>query len=191
MHERITHEANMTGAKPKPLPRSLARDIAIAFGPIAIIAALLIFGGGSASGRNDRGAAIGTRYRNSNGHLEAAIPAGWQAIYRPINGVLYPPQVLAAASFRVRVPHELKGCYPGKVLGQMPADGVLVQIFEYTPRVPGGRPVRVPHLPPRPPRFRYSDAAYGLRVRRLQLPVHLRAGRPRLPSPGLARRQDR
>lgn len=102
-------------------------------------------------------------YRNSQASVEATIPADWQAIHRSINGVLYPPQVLAAASFRVRVPRQpTKSCHPGGVLRQMPADGVLLQIFEYTPGDPRlVKPARVPHLPHRPQRFLYSTAAYG------------------------------
>ncbi len=75
--------------------------------------------------RVDRGAATAnTTYRNSEANVEAAIPAGWRAIHRSINGVLYPPQVLAAASFRVRVPWHPISCHPGGVLRQMPSDGV-------------------------------------------------------------------
>jgi hypothetical protein len=43
----------------------------------------------------------------------------------------------------------------------MPHNGVLLQIFEYAARDSGGKPLRVPHLPPRPNRFRYSDASLG------------------------------
>ena len=94
-------------------------------------------------------------YRNSQASVEAAIPAGWQAIHRSINGVLYPPQVLAAASFRVRVPQQpIKSCHPGGVLRQMPSDGVLLQIFEYTPGDPRlVKPARVPPCPTAPGGF--------------------------------------
>lgn len=109
----------------------------------------------------DRGPSISTTYRNPQAHVEATIPDGWWALQRPIDGVLYPPQVLAAASYRVIVPHHPLGCHPGKVLAQMPSDGVLLQVFEYAPHDPRGKPVRVPHLPPRLTSFRYQDATYG------------------------------
>lgn len=143
------------------LRTDLGRDVAIAIGLIAIIAAILIFGGGSANGQRDSGPSISTAYLNPQANVEATIPDGWRALRRSINAVLYPPQVLAAASFPVTVPREPRSCHPGEVLHQMPADGVLLQVFEYTPHNSVGKPVRVPHLPPRPSRFRYRDAAYG------------------------------
>lgn len=42
----------------------------------------------------------------------------------------------------------------------MPKDGVLLEVIEYASPLPGGRPVRVPHLPPRPARFGYQDGSF-------------------------------
>ncbi len=42
----------------------------------------------------------------------------------------------------------------------MPKDGVLLEVIEYASPLPGGRPVRVPHLPPRPARFGYRDGSF-------------------------------
>lgn len=143
------------------LQTALGRDIAIAIGLIAAIAAIFIFGGGSANGQRERGAAIDAAYRNPRAQVEARIPDGWRALRRPIDGVLYPPQVLAAASYRLIVPQHPLGCHPGKVLAQMPSDGVLLQVFEYAAHDPLGKPMRVPHLPPHPTSFRYQGATYG------------------------------
>jgi len=129
----------------------------IAAGLIIAIIAVLLFASGSADGRSDPGSA----FRDHHAHVATTIPPGWRAILRPIDGVTYPPQVLAAASFSVKVPYHPAGCHPGRVLAQMPADGVLLQVFEYAPRAPDGKPIRVPQLPPRPRRFSYDGASYG------------------------------
>ena len=134
-----------------------ARDVAIVACLIVLIVVVVVLGPGSADGHGDRGSA----YRNPTAQVAARIPAGWRALERPIDGILYPVQVLAAASFPVTVPHHPRGCHPGGVLGQMPADGVLLKVFEYAARNPAGKPLRVPKLPPRPRRFHYRDAEYG------------------------------
>jgi hypothetical protein len=102
-----------------------------------------------------------TPYLNPRAGVAASLPLGWHPIYRPINGVVYPPQVLAAATFHARVPHSPKGCHPSQVLRQMPDNGVLLQIFEYAARDSAGKPVRVPELPPRPGQFRYRNGTYA------------------------------
>jgi hypothetical protein len=150
----------MKEAGSRPFRNSLRRDAAVALGLIVVIAVLLALGGASTDGREDS-AASSRRYRDSRDQVEATIPAGWRALRRPIDGIVYPPQVLAAASFPVAVPRAPKGCHPGKVLGQMPRNGVLLQIFEYAARDSEGKPLRVPGLPPRPGHFRYSDASFG------------------------------
>jgi hypothetical protein len=88
------------------------------------------------------------------------LPTGWHAVRRPITAVLYPVQVLAAATYPISLRHRPRSCWPNAALRQMPADGVLLQVIEYTPRDSVGKPVRVPHLPHRPNRFSYSDADY-------------------------------
>jgi len=49
---------------------------------------------------------------------------------------------------------------PRRVLAEMPAGGVLLQVIEY-PRASDGRPIRVPRLPRRPDRFSWSDGTWA------------------------------
>jgi hypothetical protein len=100
-------------------------------------------------------------YRDGKAGVRTRIPPGWEAISRPITGVLYPRQVFAAASYDARPPRAPKGCTPRKMLRERPASGVLVEVIEYTPSDPGGNSVPVPSFPPRPARLRYSDATFG------------------------------
>jgi hypothetical protein len=91
-----------------------------------------------------------------------ALPAGWREIGRPITGVIYPKQVFAAATYPIAFHHKPRSCFPKAALRQMPADGVLLQIIEYSPTGSTGKPVRVPGLPPRQHRFSYADATYAM-----------------------------
>jgi len=104
-------------------------------------------------------AAIGSG--NSASRPEAAgnvrLPTGWHAVRRPITAVLYPVQVLAAATYPISLPRHPRSCWPNAALRQMPANGALLQIIEYKPRDSAGKPVRVPHLRHRPDRFTYAD----------------------------------
>jgi hypothetical protein len=120
------------------------RDLAIATALLAAVVALLVLADDSASG--------GTT---------TVLPPGWHQLRRPIDGVLYPTQVFAAASFPAAVPRHPRGCHPGRVLGQMPRDAVLLQIIEYARYDDAGNRVRVPHLPPRPSQFRFRDATFA------------------------------
>jgi hypothetical protein len=86
------------------------------------------------------------------------LPAGWHEVNRPITAVLYPVQVLAAATYPITIRRRPRSCWPTAALRQMPADGVLLQLLEYAPRDSVGRPVRVPRLPHRPRRFSYAGA---------------------------------
>ena len=90
------------------------------------------------------------------------LPAGWHAIRGPITGILYPKQVLAAATYPVAFPHRPGACYPKAALRQMPPDGVLLQIVEYARTDSAGKRIRVPRLPPRPHRFSFADATYAM-----------------------------
>jgi len=90
------------------------------------------------------------------------LPVGWREIGRPITGVLYPKQVFAAATYPIVFHHKPRSCFPKAALRQMPADGVLLQLIEYSPADPTGKPVRVPDLPPRPHRLSYADATYAM-----------------------------
>ncbi|MGE5282176.1 MAG: hypothetical protein ACM3N0_07630 [Chloroflexota bacterium] len=90
------------------------------------------------------------------------LPAGWREIGRPITGVLYPKQVFAAATYPIVFHHKPRSCFPKAALRQMPADGILLQLIEYSPADSTGKPVRVPVLPSRPHRFSYADATYAM-----------------------------
>lgn len=90
------------------------------------------------------------------------LSTGWREIGRPITGVLYPKQVFAAATYPIVFHHKPRSCFPKAALRQMPADGVLLQLIEYSPTDSTGKPVRVPDLPPRPHRFSYADATYAM-----------------------------
>jgi hypothetical protein len=83
------------------------------------------------------------------------VPAGWKLVRKPINQVIYPVQVLAAASFPVDVGETTPGCR--RVLDQKPPGGVLIQVIEYT-RQP---PPRLESLPPRERPFRLPRRAYA------------------------------
>jgi hypothetical protein len=107
------------------------------------------------------GASAWRVYRDGAAEVRAEVPPGWEAISRPITGVLYPPQVFAAASYDARPPRAPQGCTPTKMLRERPMSGVLVEIFEYTPTDPVGKPAPVPSFPPRPARLGYSDATFG------------------------------
>lgn len=151
----------MRRARSRSLATSRRLYFAVALGLVVAATALAGCGGASAGGQKQPGASSKPVGRIAEAHVEATIPGGWNVIHRPITGVLYPRQVLAAASFPVTFPHSPRGCRPSNVLSQMPADGALLQLIEYTPRDSVGKPVQVPQLPPRPSRFLYKDAAYG------------------------------
>ncbi len=98
--------------------------------------------------------------RSSGGSV--SLSAGWREIGRPITGVLYPRQIFAAATYPIGFHHKPRSCFPRAALRQMPTDGVLLQIIEYSPTDSTGKHVRVPGLPPRPHRFSYADATYAM-----------------------------
>jgi hypothetical protein len=89
------------------------------------------------------------------------LPPGWRQVERPISAVIYPRQLLAAATYPITFTQPPQGCWPGAALKQMPPSGVLLQIVEYAPGDPAGKPLRVPRLPRRPHRFFYADGTYA------------------------------
>jgi hypothetical protein len=90
------------------------------------------------------------------------IPPGWHQVERQLTDVLIPTQVFAAATYPIRLHHPPGRCGPPpSVLAAMPPGGALLQVIEYPPRNLEGRPMRVPELPRRPARFRWSDAEWG------------------------------
>jgi hypothetical protein len=137
------------------------RDVAVALAlallaTLAIVLAVAERAGGDAVPAKATGSG-----RARRAHEERTpLPPGWHRIDRPLTGVTYPRQVLAAATYPVELRRRQRGCTPTAALRRMPATGVLVQIVEYAPRV-AGHSVRVPRLPRRPHRFSYADAAYG------------------------------
>ena len=124
----------MRRARSRSLATSRRLYFAVALGLVVAATALAGCGGASAGGQKQPGASSKPVGRIAEAHVEATIPGGWNVIHRPITGVLYPRQVLAAASFPVTFPHSPRGCRPSNVLSQMPADGALLQLIEYTPR---------------------------------------------------------
>lgn len=85
--------------------------------------------------------------------VTASLPAGWDLVRKPINDVIYPVQVLAAASFPVDLGETRPGCR--RVLEQEPPGGVLVQVLEYT------RQRGLERFPPRKRPFRLPNRAYA------------------------------
>lgn len=91
-----------------------------------------------------------------------AAAARLAEVDRQLTGVLVPVQVFAAATYPIVLHHPPGQCGPPPaVLAEMPPGGVLLQVIEYPPRAPDGRPLRVPRLPRRPHRFAWSDATWA------------------------------
>jgi hypothetical protein len=88
-------------------------------------------------------------------------PPGWHRIERPLSSIVYPRQVLSAATYPIVFAGPPRDCHPSAAVNQMPPDGVLVQIIEYASTAPTGKTLRVPRLPRRPHRFSYEDAIYA------------------------------
>jgi hypothetical protein len=122
------------------------------------VGALLGCGGGVTADRS----AGGTQFRNPRIGLSATIPAGWHVIERRISGAIEPRQVLAAASYPVSLSKApTRGCRPGQVLRQMPRDGALVQVIEYTPSGLGNKYADLlSRTPSRPGRFDFPYGSY-------------------------------
>jgi hypothetical protein len=92
----------------------------------------------------------------------APLPAGWQAVDRPVTGVLVPVQVFAAATYPIVLHHRPRQCGPPPaLLAEMPPGGVLLQVIEYPSRDLDGNPLQVPRLPRRPDRFTWADATWA------------------------------
>ncbi|HEX4730063.1 MAG TPA: hypothetical protein VH299_02280 [Solirubrobacterales bacterium] len=90
------------------------------------------------------------------------LPVGWHEVYHPLTGVLLPVQVFASATYPIVLHHRPGECGPPRrVLAEMPAGGILLQVIEYPPRAPDGHPIDVPRLPRRPDRFSWADASWG------------------------------
>lgn len=102
--------------------------------------------------------ASGNQYRQ--GGVEARLPNGWHAIDRHLTDKIYPPQVLAVASYPVTVPIHPRSCFP-RALIQMPKTGVLLMIVDYTRPGSASASEQSPDLPPRPSSFSYRDALHG------------------------------
>lgn len=131
--------------------RARVRDTAI-----AAVLALIAIGFFLAASVGGNGSP--PRLQRTGGGL---LPHGWHEVRRPITGVLYPVQVLAAATYPIAPHGRPRSCGPWAAVNQMPPGGALVQIVEYAPTDGQGKKVRVPSLPPRPPRFSYADATYA------------------------------
>ena len=134
------------------------RDLAIAIGLAVAIVVLLI-----SARAGGRGPAIAARHGDRFHSWSAGpLPSGWHAVERPLTGVILPVQVFAAATYPIVLHHQPGRCGPPRaVLAEMPPGGVLLQVIEYPPRGPDGRPLRVPRLPRRPDRFSWADATWA------------------------------
>ncbi|MDX6581388.1 MAG: hypothetical protein QOI10_572 [Solirubrobacterales bacterium] len=86
--------------------------------------------------------------------VRADLPAGWELLRTPINGVIYPAQVFAAASYPVKAGDTTPGCR--RVSDQSPPGGVLIQVIQYA-----GRP-KPENFPPRERPFRLPKRAYAV-----------------------------
>lgn len=128
----------------------MRRDVGVALA-LTVLTALAVFLAASAGGGG------GT----AQGSGATRLPPGWRSIERPLTSVLYPEQVLAAATYPVVLRQRPRSCTPRAALRQMPADGVLVEIIKYGPRAPDGNSIAVPRMPPRPRHFAYAEAARG------------------------------
>ncbi len=140
----------------QPEYRHDRRDTAIVATVLVCLGMLLVLT--SADGEDKPGGKAGRAHRDPEAGIGTRMPAGWRPLPRPVSSVLHPPQVLAAASFPVFVPPHPRSCAPTEVLDQMPADGALLGVFEYTPRDLAGEPTPVPRFEPAPRRFRYGEA---------------------------------
>jgi hypothetical protein len=140
--------------RPPRRSKPIARDAAVAL-VLALLAALAIVLALAGRAGGDGGTATPARKSKA-----PWLPPGWQAIDRPITGVIYPVQVFAASTYPIVFHRRQRSCGPIAALDQMPAAGVLIEVIEYA-RDANGRPIQVPHMPPRPRRFSYSDATYA------------------------------
>jgi hypothetical protein len=104
--------------------------------------------------------ASGSRYANSHTGIEVTIPRRWRLIAR-LSDIIYPTQVLAVASYPLSAPVHPHTCYPASALRQLPSDGVLLRVIDYTRQTVSGKVIRRPDFAPRPTSFRYSDAVRG------------------------------
>lgn len=116
-------------------------------------------GGGTSADRS----AGGEQLQNPRTGLSATIPAGWHVIAKRISGAIEPRQMLAVASYPVRLSKApTRGCHPGQVLRQMPQEGALVQLIEYTPSGLGNKyEGLLASTPPRPAHFDFPPRSYA------------------------------
>lgn len=90
------------------------------------------------------------------------LPVGWHEVDRPLSDVTYPPQIYAASTYPIVLRHPPGRCGPpARVLAEMPRGGALLQVIEYAPLAPNGRPIRVPRLPRRPAHFHWADGTWA------------------------------
>jgi hypothetical protein len=134
--------------------------------PTAVALALLAVGlsGGCGEAEDESppvapgAASMGESYYASHHGLRAEIPPGWHVIDESISNVVYPVQILAAASHPLEVRDRdfvTSACAPAAV-GRMPSEGALLQVIEYVPN-----PRLVEDGPTRPPSLSYDDADFA------------------------------
>ncbi len=86
--------------------------------------------------------------------LSIELPTGWHVHTRPLTSVTDPVQRLSITSFPLRQTRPDTGCFPATALKALPANGVLIQIWEY-PDAP------VMSFPPRPRNVRFPYMMTG------------------------------
>jgi hypothetical protein len=119
-----------------------------------LAAAVLISGCGGQGGR-------GGSHRTSVGSgISIIAPAGWHALGPRVTALVYPVDRLLLTSYRAK---RGGNCAPDRAEDELPADGALVYLFEYRPRVGKVWPssFRRSDFPRRPTHFTLPQRAIG------------------------------
>lgn len=94
--------------------------------------------------------------------VHAALPAGWHRIRGPINEVIEPAQVLAAASVPLRLPERsAHGCSTDELRRRLPPGAAAVQLVEATMGPGEASHPNLRKYPPRPDPFRLERRSYA------------------------------
>jgi hypothetical protein len=89
--------------------------------------------------------------------ISVVPPRGWHVLAPRVTALVYPVDRLLLTSYRAR---RGGNCAPDRAEDELPADGALVYVFEYRPRV-GKVRFRRSAFPPRPPHFALPRRALG------------------------------
>jgi hypothetical protein len=120
------------------------------------------------------GSSGASTFEDAQAGLSDRLPGGWRIVEARPTSVVDPRQLLTVATFPLRQSRPDPNCAPRTARAQMPADGALVQIVEYTRRLPARLPRRPPRLelPRRPVELECTGLGYTVEFaehgRRLQ-----------------------